>query len=302
MRILFDAYPEEAPLAVVLGNFDGVHVGHTKLICELKKTEYKTVVYTFSEHPLNVIRGKGTVRTINTATEKAEIIERLGVHTLLFENFEAVRNMSPFEFAEEILVKNLHAKYVACGFNYRFGKGNEGDVNLLGTLLSKHGVDLFVLPEVKVNGKTVSSSAIREALLEGKMTEANEMLGRPYFVKGKVKHGKSLGHVLGFPTVNLDLDEEREIPKYGVYFGQCTLIDKTYPVAISIGVRPTVENVLEPRLEAHIIGFEGDLYGKEIKIEFIDKIRDEVKFDSVDHLKNQLALDVEFCKKHFCER
>ena len=137
----------------------------------------------------------------------------------------------------------------------------------------------------------------------GNMTEANEMLGRPYFVKGKVGHGKSLGHVLGFPTVNLDFEEEREIPKHGVYFGECTLHGKTYPVAASIGVRPTVEKgETKPRLEAHIIGFEGDLYGKEIKIEFIEKIRDEVKFDSVEDLKKQLSLDVGFCKKRFYER
>ena len=302
MQIFYDTYPEETSLAIALGNFDGVHLGHTRLISELKKTEYKTAVYTFSDHPINVIRGEGRVKTINTSSEKADIIENLGIDLLLFESFEAVRNMTPPEFVDEILIKKLHAKVVFCGFNYRFGKGGEGDADLLRSLLSDRGAELFVIPEVKVNGRTVSSTAIREELLRGNITEANKMLGRHYFVKGTVKHGKALGKTIGFPTVNLDLDEEREIPKYGVYFGQCTLFDKTYPVAASIGVRPTVEKVLLPRLEAHLIGFEGDLYGKEVKIEFIEKIRDEVKFDTVEDLKKQLAIDVELCRKRFSER
>ena len=291
-----------SPSIVALGNFDGVHIGHQELIKEIISSEYLGIVYTFYEHPINIITGKRSVRAINTRTEKESIFETLGTDLLFYEDFERVRNMTPEEFVEEMLVRTFHAKKVVCGFNYRFGKGNIGDTALLGKILSDYGISLKVVPEVKLHDKTVSSSAIREALALGNITVANEMLGRPYFVKGNVKHGKSLGHVLGFPTVNLDLEEGREIPKYGVYFGKCTLFDKTYPVAISIGVRPTVENVLKPRLEAHIIGFEGDLYGKEIKIEFIEKIREEVKFNSVQDLQRQLCLDVEFCKKCFCER
>lgn len=291
-----------SPSIVALGNFDGVHIGHQEIIKELISSEYLGIVYNFYEHPVNIIGGKGSVRVINTRAEKELLLESLGVDLLFYDDFKRVRNMTPKEFVEEMLVRTFQAKKVVCGFNYRFGKENMGDINLLEKLLLGYDIPLKIVPEVKYEGTTVSSSAIREVLISGNITQANKMLGRAYFVKGTVKHGKALGRVFGFPTVNLNFEEGKEIPKNGVYFGKCMLQGITYPVAVSIGVRPTVENVFEPRLEANIIGFDGDLYGKEIKIDFIERIRDEVKFDSVDSLKKQIALDVEFCKKRFYER
>ncbi|MBQ7897978.1 MAG: bifunctional riboflavin kinase/FAD synthetase [Clostridia bacterium] len=295
-------YPEKENFAVALGNFDGVHIGHTKLINAMTSFGLPTLVYTFYDHPLNVIKGEGTVRVINTRAEKESILIDLGVDALVFEDFSSVRDMSPSDFVDKILINKLSAKEVVCGFNYRFGKKNAGDTVLLKQLLSARGVGLTVIDEVTLDGVGVSSSAVRSALLNSDMERAGEMLGRPYFLKSSVKHGKALGRTLGFPTVNLDFEEGRVVPAYGVYVSRFSFENKSFPAIANVGVRPTVDTDVRPMLEAHVIDFEGDLYGKEVKVELLRKLRDEKKFSDVNELKVQVFKDIETAKKYFQER
>lgn len=286
---------------VALGNFDGVHIGHRELISELISPEYLGIVYTFYDHPLNVINGKGSVRVINTRAEKESILESLGVNVLFYEDFERVREMTPEEFVEEMLVDTFHARRVVCGFNYRFGKGNVGDAALLEKILLKYGIELTVIPAVYYGGIPVSSSEIRKALSDGDVERAGEMLGARYFISSTVRHGKALGRSLGFPTVNLLLEEDRCSLRFGVYAAELLVDGKAYPSAVNVGLRPTVEEVKEPTVEAHIIDFDGDLYGKNVRVEFVKRLRDEKRFSSLDELKIQVKKDTEECKRLFLE-
>ncbi len=290
-----------SPSVVALGNFDGVHIGHRELIKEVISSEYLGIVYTFYDHPVNIIRGKASVRVINTRAEKESLLEALGVDLLFYEDFERVRNMTPEEFVEEMLVRTFQAKKVVCGFNYRFGKGNTGDTALLGKLLSGYGIPLKVVPEVQYEGTTVSSSEIRKALSDGEVGRAEKMLGARYFISSAVRHGKALGRSLGFPTVNLLLEEDRCPLRFGVYFAELFVDGKAYPSAVNVGVRPTVDEAEVPTVEAHIIDFEGDLYGKNVRVEFVKRLRDEKRFSSLDELKIQVKKDTEECKRLFLE-
>ena len=298
MKTYFHGFISSTSTAVALGNFDGVHLGHTALINKLVSFGIPSLVYTFYEHPLNFFKGEGSVKVINTHSEKESIFEALGVDILFYEDFLRVKDMTPKEFVKNILIDTLHAKEVVCGFNYRFGKGNTGDAKLLRTLLLEHSVKLTVVDEIKLDNVSVSSSEIRKNLLVGDIQKVNKMLGRSYFVKSCVKHGKALGRTLGFPTINLEFEEKRLVPSYGVYIAQCN----NYPAVVNVGVRPTVDREGEPTLEAHIIGFDGDLYGKEVKVEFLKKLRNEKKFENIEELKKQVLSDIESCKKYFLER
>jgi len=289
------------PTAVALGNFDGVHIGHARLIATLKSFGLESVVYTFKKHPQNVIFGEGSVLTVNTNFEKAKILDSLGIDTLVFDDFTRVRNMSPAEFVDDVIVGTLSAKAVVCGYNYRFGKGGEGDAKLLSHLLEEKGIHLTVIDEVTLDGVPVSSTAVRQALARGDMESAARLLGRPYFIDSTVVHGKALGRQLGFPTVNETFESGRFVLPYGVYFARC-IIDgkKQFRAVVNVGVRPTVNSTDKvPTVEAHIIDFSGDLYGMDVRVEFMKKCRDEQKFDSLDALKAQIEKDIKNCREYF---
>lgn len=304
MKVFYDFYTGKKPTAVALGNFDGVHAGHTRLIETLTSFGLSSVVYTFEEHPVNCIMGRGTLASINTNSEKAEIFDSLGVDSVVFADFERVRNMSPETFVDEILIKELSVTEAVCGYNYRFGKNGKGDAAMLSRLLEKHGARLTVIDEVDVDGIPVSSTEIRGALLSGDMEKASRLLGRPYFINSTVVHGKAIGRQMGFPTVNESFAEGRLVLPYGVYFSRCFVKDGGSHIAVvNVGVRPTVNTTdPKPTVEAHIIDFEGDLYGKDVRIEFIKKWRDEQKFDSLDSLGAQISRDISACREYFDER
>lgn len=303
MIIIKDEYKKrEIPSAVALGNFDGVHLGHRRLIDELVSSRLDKTVYTFFDHPLNFLKGEGSVRVINTRCEKENIFEELGVDTLFYEDFERVRDYTPEKFVSEILVGTLNAKEVVCGENYRFGKGNFGNVDTLRSLLASYGVKLSVIPTVFCDGVQVSSSLIRREIEEGNVERAKKLLGRYYFISSTVVHGKALGRNLGFPTVNLELLENRCTLKYGVYYAKINIGGSCYPSAVNVGVRPTVDLDEKVNAEAHIIGFDGDLYGEKVRVEFVKRLRDEMKFSNLDELKGQIKKDTEECKRLFWER
>ena len=301
MKILYDSFPVSNASYVALGNFDGVHLGHTRLIETLVSKGHPAVIYTFEKHPMNEILGEGTVLSINTNKEKADIFASMNVDCTVFADFNTVRDMTPEDFVERVLIRSLSAKAVVCGYNYRFGKNGSGDTTLLKKLLNDRGVSLTVVDEVTLDGMEVSSTAVRNTLLAGDMERATELLGRPYFMDSTVVHGKALGRQLGFPTINETFDNGRLILPYGVYFAKCKVKGgDTYIAVVNVGIRPTVNSTDKiPTAEAHIIDFNDDLYGSDVRIEFYKKCRDERKFASLDELTEQIRRDISACKEYF---
>lgn len=302
MEIYYNSYTGTRPTAVALGNFDGVHIGHKKLIEKIiQASGLVSLVYTFSTHPLNELNGEGTVKSINTNEEIISVFEELGVDEVFFDSFVSVASMSPEAFVKEVLIKKLHAREVVCGFNYRFGYKASGDPGLLESLLSSYGVHLTVIPKVCHGGNTVSSTLVREVLSSGDMERANALFGRPYFISSRVTHGKALGRKIGFPTANLDISQERLALPVGVYFGICRIdTGEEFPSVINIGYCPTVDDTIGAvTTEVHLIGFVGDLYGRKVCLEFMKKHRGEMKFPSLDALSAQIQKDVDSCLTYF---
>lgn len=281
--------------AVALGFFDGVHIAHQKIIQTAvdyaKQNNLTPVALTFDKSPLEILH-PGTARYLTQNGEKMRLISSLGAETEFLKTDKSLLDMSAEDFILEILIKKYNVKYAVCGYNYRFGKGGMGDVALLKSYGEKYGFKIQSIPAVMSGGESVSSSRIRKLLKEGSVTGANRLLGRSFCIFGKVQEGKHLGRTLGFPTANVFLDNSCAQLKKGVYKTQVCVDNNVYKAITNAGINPTVggENL---RSETYIPKFEGNLYGKEIKIEFIDFLRPEIKFQSIDELKNQIQKDLE---------
>ncbi len=283
------------PSIVMLGKFDGVHQGHQMLIktgVEFSKEEnLSPVVYTFEG---------ANALCITTDNEKADIFKHLGAEYTVFEKFtDEFKSIMPDTFVKDILAGKLNAKHIVVGFNYRFGKGASGDTKLLREMCDELGIKLSVIPPYEIDGTLVSSTHIRGLLSEGDVKGANAFLGRPYAVSGVTVRGKGLGHTLGFATANIYNTSGKLLPKRGVYATLTTLDGTEYMSMTNVGVNPTVEDTDAPKVETHLLDFTGEMYGKSIQVEFMDFIRDEIKFHSVDELKSQLEKDRESVKKYF---
>lgn len=289
--------------AVALGCFDGVHIGHAKIITsaanEAKKSGLCTVVWSFQSPPKNFFSSDEAQKSylITPFSEKRKLIKNLGADILVSTKFdEKIASLTPEEFFEKILLDCLRAKHVFCGFNYRFGKGGKGDVTLLSKLCKKHKIKLTVADEIKLDGVSVSSTAIRNYLIEGDVESAQKMLGRPYAIRDKVKDGQHLGRTLGFPTVNQSVPDNCMPIKNGVYLTKVKLEKKTRYGITNIGMRPTV-NGTQRVAETNIFDFEGSLYGKYVTVEFVKFIRSETKFDSLEALTAQVNKDIQIAKE-----
>lgn len=282
--------------AVTIGNFDGVHKGHQKLLTELKtlseKEHLTPVVYTFLKHPLNILQGEGTLKTITEKPQKEEIFSKLGFNTVIFESFVNVKDLAPEEFVKQVLVDKLHMKLAVVGENNRFGKNSAGDASLLCKLGEIYGFSVHVVKPLMINGVVCSSSEVRNAVINGNVGLAQKLLGRPYRLSGTVIHGKELGRTYGFPTANIIAPEESLKPKYGVYATFAYLEGKQYPAITNVGTT-SFDKVKIERVETHIIGFDGDLYGKTITIDFLCWMRGFVPYRSVEELEKQLKSDRE---------
>ena len=292
--------------AVALGNFDGVHLGHQELIREtVKQGEadgVKSAVFTFSNHPSNIIPGAKAVKSILTEDRKSEIIESLGVDYLFNVPFtEELMNLEAEDFVKEILVDRLNVKTAFCGFNYQFGARAFGTPEILEIYGEKYGFDVFEMAPFEINGKVVSSSLIRLLISKGYVNRCEEFMGRNYEVGGEVVVGNRLGRSLGFPTSNLNIDETMVTPPNGVYTTYCDYRGVKYPSITNVGVKPTV-GTFEKNIETHIFDFDKELYGKHITVEFLKKMRDEEKFDSLEDLSAQIIKDCEKAKVWFAER
>ncbi|AWI04006.1 bifunctional riboflavin kinase/FAD synthetase [Clostridium drakei] len=290
---------------IALGSFDGIHIGHVSLVNKTiklaTKNQAKSMIFTFKNHPLSIINKEMAPKIIMDNSNKIEVLESFGLDIINMANFDKeLMMLSPEDFILN-LVSHYRAKGIVVGFNNRFGYKNLGDVELLKKLSKKYGFDLCVVDPVKYKAQVVSSSVIRSIISdEGDMKKVNKMLTRPFMLQGNVVKGKQLGRTLGFPTVNLNYDKRFVLPRGGVYYTLVKYEDKFFRGITNVGYNPTVEdNKLS--VETHILDFDENIYNKHIKIYFVDRIRDEKKFDSVQFLAEQLKKDKIYAKKQKLE-
>lgn len=271
--------------AVALGYFDGVHLGHRAVLSEAvscaRSRGLTAAAFTFSLPVSGGFKG----RRILTGEEKRRRIASLGVELYLCPPFEQFRVLSPRQFVDEVLQRDLGARAVFCGDNFTFGKDKAGNVEVLRRLCAERSIEVHVVPMAQYQGQTVSSTRIRACLSQGEMEPVNDMLGQPYSLRRSVQRGQGLGHTLGFPTINLTYPEGLLIPRSGVYVTQVTLSDGTrHPGATGLGSRPTVSDEDKITCETFLPGFSGDLYGDEVTVSFYKYLWPTEKFESVNDL------------------
>ena len=279
--------------AVALGFFDGLHLGHTQVIVQALLQELTPIVFTFSNRSL---LPKFTKREdIITYELKSELLEKMGVKHIFAPDFAAVKDMTAQQFVQEILVDRLNAGFVSCGYDFRFAKGGKANADTLRELCGSYGIEVCVVPAVKLDGETVSSTLIRELIKNGDMEKANLLLGYELTYSLEVIHGKKNGRKMGFPTINQTIPEGMTVPKNGVYKSRTKVGDTDYPSITNIGVKPTIDlekgEVRKPLMETHIIGFDGELYGEKVSVSLLSYMRAERKFSGLQELSEQLEKD-----------
>lgn len=283
---------------VTIGSFDGLHKGHLSLInkaVELsKKNNIKSMVNTFKEHPLNIINKDIAPKLIMDNETKIQLLEDYGLDILNLSDFIDIMKISPEEYILN-MIKYYNIRGIITGFNHKFGYKNKGDVELLKKLSEKYGFELYIVDPVKVDGEIVSSTSIRKYIADGEIAKANEMLLRPYSLKGTVTHGRQVGRTLGFPTANLKYDANFAVPGIGVYYTVVEYNGEKYKAITDIGYAPTVRDS-DFTIESYMLNFNEDIYERSIKVNFIEKIRDEVKFNNIEELKKQLENDKKFAE------
>ena len=280
---------------VALGNFDGVHKGHQELIRRMVKSArtagLKSAVFTFANHPKNVLAGKPVIKNILYPEDKAEIIRSLGVDYLFSLEFdETIQHMSAEEFIWKLLIGAFKMREAYCGFNYRFGYQAEGTPETLIKAGLRNGFGIHVLEPFKIDGNLVSSSFIRKIIAEGSVGECKKYMGRNYSVGGEVVVGNKIGRTIGFPTSNILIDEAMVTPAHGVYVTYCNYNGVCYQGITNVGIKPTIGDN-KKNIETHIFNFSKDIYGKQIRVEFLERLRPEIKFNSVEELAQQIAND-----------
>lgn len=291
------------PLCLILGNFDGIHLGHLELIkkakSEGKRFGLKVGIWTFEEHPMNTLSGKKNAY-LTSNEEKNEIFAKNGLDYVIYEDFSSVKSYSPEEFVDIILTQKLDCRLAVCGFNFRFGNNRAGTPELLTELLKKTNRNVIITAPVCTDKGIISSTSIREAIEAGDIERANSMLGRPYSATLPVIRGKQLGRTIGIPTINQIFPANKVKLKNGIYTSTCLIDGKTFMGVSNVGSRPTVnDNAYDINCETHIIDYDGCLYGEKIKVSFYKKLRDEQKFDGVESLKEAIEKDIVSVREYF---
>jgi len=293
-----EIYNSTEPTVVTIGTFDGVHIGHQKIIKHLintgKSKGLKSVILTFFPHPRMVLQKDSNIKLINTIDERRNILDDLGLDYLVVKKFtHEFSRLSAENFVKGILVEELNAKKVIIGYDHRFGRNRNADINDLKTFGETFGFEVEEISAQDINDVAVSSTKIRLALMDGEIHKANAYLGYNFMLTGKVTKGKSLGKELGFPTANIEIEEDYKIiPKQGSYIVNSNIKDTLVYGMMNIGVNPTV-NGSKQTIEVHFFDFDDDIYEDTIKIDLLHRIRDEEKFESLEALKLQLAKDKE---------
>lgn len=292
--------------AVVIGFFDGVHLGHRKIINECikraKKLNISSIVLTFDKPPLNVIK-RGTHKKLIIPYElKIKIINSMGVdHIVVVSIGLDFLKLTPEKFCRDILIDRLNVKEIFVGEGFRFGVNATGDVPFMKDFLKDYGIKVNIMPLLKVKGEIVSSTTIRKYYSEGRIKEISELLGRNPQVEGTVITGAGRGRKLGFPTANMDISKFLITPADGVYLGRVLIKgedNSTFPALVNVGNNPTFKES-KKWIETFLLGFNGNIYGRQIKIIFLKKLRDEIKFDSESDLINRIKLDLKHAREYF---
>ncbi len=301
-----DQLPPTVSVAATIGVFDGVHLGHRQVLTRVRETAHRlgvgSAVVTFDTHPAYVVRPENAPKLLTTLEQKLELLEATGLDYCYVIQFDQARaDTRPEEFVEQVFLDALHARAVVVGEDFHFGKGRTGNVAELELLGREWGFEVVPLKLIRHRSdarEPVSSTVVRRALAGGDVARAAAMLGRCYEVRGTVVPGDRRGVTVGFPTANVPVPKSMAWPADAVYAGWCTLPDGSRRgCAINIGRRPTFyEHAQQSLLEVHVIDFDGDLYGCEVRVEFVDFLRSERKFEGLEQLSEQLAVDVSYAR------
>ncbi|MXS72775.1 bifunctional riboflavin kinase/FAD synthetase [Flavobacteriaceae bacterium W22] len=297
----FSDYFSKKPLALSLGMFDGVHLGHKYIMDELKKAgsenNLETAVLTFWPHPRFVFNPNEDLKLLNTLEEKTLLMEKYGIGSLFLKEFdEEFRNLTGEEFVRQILINRLNVKYLIIGYDHSFGKNKSGNFELLKKLSKELDFEVEQMEAINIHENNISSTKIRKALLEGNIIKANEMLGYQYSLSGTVVHGKKIGRAIGYPTANIETENIKLLPKKGAYIVEVFVKNQSYKGMLSIGTNPTV-NGEKLTVEVYILDFEEDIYDENITVKFRDFLHDEIKFEGMEKLVERLDEDKRLTKE-----
>ena len=293
-------YHSKTKSIVTLGTFDGVHIGHQKIIEQLNKNkkDAKSVLLTFFPHPRMVLQNATDLKLLNTLEEKQQLLQKFGLDKLIVEPFtKEFSKLTALGFVKNILVNQLNTKKLVIGYDHRFGKNREGDFAHLSELSELYDFELEQIPAQDIKEVAVSSTKIRKALEEGEIEKANQYLGYEYLLTGNVVHGRGLGKKWNYPTININIPESYKlIPKTGVYIVQTQIDGKKCYGIMNIGNRPTV-NGKHQTIEVHLLDFNKDIYGEKIQVQVLKRLREEQKFNSIDELIEQIKVDEQNARK-----
>jgi riboflavin kinase / FMN adenylyltransferase len=290
------------PTVVTVGNFDGVHLGHQRILATIhelaRQADCKSVVLTFFPHPARVLRPSEAPPLLMTLDQRLDAIRQLGIDAAFVLRFDTqLAAVAPEDFVRRFLVDTLHARTVLVGGDFRFGHQQAGDVKMLVQLGQRWNFDVKTLPPVLKDGIVVSSTAIRGALREGRVEDARNLLGRPYALAGEIRTGTGQGRKLIVPTLNLSTEQEM-LPKNGVYATEVTVQEKTYRAATNVGFRPTFDGA-HTTIESHLFDFSENLTSGKMEVHFWARLRDEQKFSGPDALRSQVLKDIEEARRYF---
>ena len=301
-----DARPPKwsAPV-LALGNFDGLHRGHRKILDRIRRVAGEhggtAVVMTFDPHPPRIVRPDKAPALLMTTAQKLEMLAASGVHGAAIVRFTSeLSRWDPETFVRNVLVDWLRVAEVWVGANFLFGHDRAGNVTMLRTLGARYGFKAEKIDPVRYKEFVVSSTRVRRLITEGRMDEAGALLGHPYYVDGTVIQGKHRGRELGFPTANLQTDNEL-LPPNGVYATTVTIDGVVHASLTNVGLRPTFGDTMKPIIEAYVLGFSGDLYGRPVRLGFVQRLRDERKFEDVDALRTQMEADRRRAERLFAQ-
>lgn len=305
MRVTHGSFAPGGGLqALTIGNFDGVHCGHQAMLertaARARELRIEACALTFEPHPREYFTPATAPARLTRLRDKLELMAAAGLARVHVARFDArLAAFGAERFVEDVVARGLRAAWLLVGRDFRFGAKRAGDFALLDRLAARHGYELEAMPDVEVGGERVSSSGVRSALAAGDLDSAHRLLGRPYAMSGRVAHGEKLGRELGFPTANIVL--RSRAPLAGIFVVDCRLDGESArrPAVASVGRRPTVNPTAAPLLEVHLLDFAGDLYRRHLHVRFLEKLRDERKYDDVPQLRAAIARDAEAARHYF---
>jgi riboflavin kinase / FMN adenylyltransferase len=290
--------PDFQDSTITIGSFDGVHIGHRKILTQLcalaKEAKGESVVITFHPHPRFVLKGKKeNLKLLTTITEKIDLLEKVGVDHLVIVPFsDEFSNQSPEAYIEDFLIKNFKPKHIVIGYDHHFGKNRKGDISLLKKYEVKNNFKVVEIAKQMIDDIDISSTKIRKALDNKEIQSANQLLGHNFILNGKVIEGEKIGRKLGYPTANIQVnDEDKLIPPFGIYAVWAFYGGEKYGGMLYIGDRPTIETLTNVTIEVNLFDFDKNIYGEYLWIEFVDFVRNDKKFENLEELKNALMRD-----------